>query len=40
MRNLLSLKDRSMRGLKDFALEAFESRKAEGNGKVGNWFLP
>ncbi|WP_375653876.1 hypothetical protein [Bartonella sp. AP19HLJMH] len=28
-----------MRGLKDYALEAFESRKAEGNGKVGNWFF-
>ncbi|WP_375626458.1 hypothetical protein [Bartonella sp. PS17NMGDW] len=40
MRNLLSLKDRSFRGLKDRALEVFESRKSEGNGKVGNWFLP
>ncbi len=38
MCNFLSLKDRS-RGLKDYALEAFESRKAEGNGKIGNWFL-
>ncbi len=39
VRNLHSLKGRSMRGLKDFALEAFESCKAEGNGKVGNWFF-
>ncbi len=40
MCNLHSLKDRSFRGLKNSALEAFESRKAEGNGKIGNWFLP